>query len=605
MIQQSEQPLKPLEEVEQEWFTNRHEYLDFFWDWATKIPYPARNSIAFAGLRRTGKTAILHRVFNRLFNEQRHVMPVFITFEPYLYRTELITTYDFAEDYINGYLRSYFAFRHRRPEIHKQLWDFGQLRQFASQTQDTIAIQLIDDYDLLRNDPQSHSPSMRLAAWLINQPKGIAGVYNIPTAIFIDEFQVLADVYDPDLDRIIPLSNYYQKPSESLIAPMVVSGSSVSLLLGRATEGALSGRLRTRILGPLAEGYAVSLVMRLGELLDIPVTEEFAYAVWDLTQGYPFAIESLMTSASPARESYPNLEALDEVVSFELTHPQGELFKHYNGEFHKYSKLLNDGQTTKQVMFWVTQYPDKRIEVAEVAEKIGVTPQEVHESLQKLENLDIVRRASMSMYVGPTEPMLKRFIAYQYDFEIQALSQEQAANNIKTEVSQELGRLTNIVGHFAEIAVGAVMKGFDGQTLDGPRFFSTPNTVFLPRFMHIENRWGVIADDSAAELDLVGEYRWWNEEIEERVTSAWFVQVKYRKEKVTRPDAEAFLTQIDAIQTVKGYAALTNWYVSKGGFTEPAQDLLAESSIYYTDLAQFNALAKVFGYLGFPERVRG
>ena len=345
--------------------------------------------------------------------------------------------------------------------------------------------------------------------------------------------------------------------------------------------------------------------MRLGEILDIPVTEEFAYAIWEITQGYPYAIESLMKSPSPATANYPDPKALDEVVSFELTHPHGELFKHYNAEFHKYSKLLNEGQTTKQVMFWATQYPDIRIEVAEVAEKIGVSPQEVHESLQKLENLDIVRRASISMYVGPTEPMLKRFIAYQYDFEIQALSQEQAANNIKSEVSQELGRLTNIVGHFAEIAVGAVMKGFDGQTLDGPRFFSTSDSVVVPRFMHVENRWGVIADNSAAELDLIGEYRWWNDEIEERVTSAWFVQVKYRKEKVTKPDAEAFLAQIDAIQAVKGYATLTNWYVSKGGFTEPAQELLAESGIYHTDLAQFNELAKVFGYLGFPERVRG
>ena len=605
MNQQLEQPLKPLEEVESEWFVNRHEYLDFFWDWANKIPYPARNSFAFAGLRRTGKTAILHRVFNRLFHEQSRVLPVFITFEPYLYRTELITTYEFAKHYLASYLNSYFAFRYRRPELLRDLLEFEEVSQLAQETQDEIALKLLDRYNIIRNGTMSDFPSTDLASFAINMPKGEAGVHNMPTAIFIDEFQILADVYDPDHDRIIPLTNYYQKPSESLIAPMIVSGSSVSLLLGRATAGALSGRLRTRILGPLAEGYAVSLVMRLGEILDIPVTEEFAYAVWDITQGYPYAIESIMTSDSPARANFPNIEALDEVVSFELTHPQGELFKHYNAEFHKYSKLLNEGQTTKQVMFWATHYPEKRIEVADVAEKIGVTPQEVHESLQKLENLDIVRRASISMYVGPTEPMLKRFIAYQYDFEIQALSQEQAVNNIKREVSQELGRLTNIIGHFAEIAVGAVMKGFDGQKLDGPRFFSTPDPVDVPRLMHVENRWGVIADNSAEELDLIGEYRWWNEEIEERVTSAWFVQVKYRKEKVTKPDVEAFLSQIDAIQDVKGYATLTNWYVSKGGFTEPAQELLAELDIYYTNLAQFNELARVFGYLGFPEKVRG
>ena len=118
----------------------------------------------------------------------------------------------------------------------------------------------------------------------------------MPTAVFIDEFQILADVYDPDHDRIIPITNYYQKPSESLVAPMVVSGSSVSLLFGRATGGALSGRLRYKTLGPLNRSHSFDLVRRLGKLHQIAVTEAFALAVWKVTQGYPYAVESLMTS---------------------------------------------------------------------------------------------------------------------------------------------------------------------------------------------------------------------------------------------------------------------------------------------------------------------
>ena len=77
-----------------------------------------------------------------------------------------------------------------------------------------------------------------------------------------------------------------------------------------------------------------------------------------------------------------------------------------------------------------------------------------------------------------------------------------------------------------------------------------------------------------------------------------------RRREALASDVEAFLKQIDAIQSVKGYVELTHWYVSKGGFTEPAKALLEELDIYYTDLDQFNALAKEFGYLGFPEKVR-
>ncbi|MEM7531101.1 MAG: ATP-binding protein [Chloroflexota bacterium] len=598
------QPLKPLEEIGDQWFINRQEYLDFFWNWANSVPLPGGFSIAFAGLRRTGKTAILHRVFNRLFHEQDRVMPVFITFEPYLYRTEKITTYEFAEHYFLSYLRSYLAFEYKRPDIHNPLWKFRNLREFADEKQDKITLDLIADYDLSVEDtsPRNRFPSMELASWAINLPKGIAGVYHKPTAVFIDEFQILADVYDPDHDRVIPLTNYYQKPSESLVAPMVVSGSSVSLLLGRATSGALSGRLKTRMLGPLDEGHAVDMVRVLGRQLNIEPTEEFIYATCKLTQGYPFAIESLMTSASPATWDYPKLSALDEVVRFELTHPQGELFKHYNAEFHKYSKLLNDGQTTKKVMFWATQYPNTRVKVKDVAEKIGVKPQEVQEALQKLEELDVVQRMTWSVYHGPTEPMLNRYIKYQYQYEIEELTEEQAGQNIKNDVSSELRKMRNIMGRFAEIVVGAVMKGFDGRTLDGSLFFSTPEFVTVPRFNHIENRWGVIEDDTSKELDLIAEYQIFDSEEETWTQGAWFVQVKYQKTAVTSTKVQEFLEQIDAIQAVKGYDEVTRWYVSKGGYFEPALDLLEEEGIYYTDLKQFNELAQEFGFLGFPEK---
>ncbi|MBV7335037.1 hypothetical protein KFU94_43740 [Chloroflexi bacterium TSY] len=193
----------------------------------------------------------------------------------------------------------------------------------------------------------------------------------------------------------------------------------------------------------------------------------------------------------------------------------------------------------------------------------------------------------------------------QYDFEIRKLSSEQAAENIESGVREELGRQSNTIGRFTEIVVAAVMKGFTRETVDGPAYFSTPNPVTVPKFDHIEHRWGVIADDGTQELDLIGEYQLWDGEREEWATGAWFVQVKYRKEKANKSHVERFLQQIDAVQSIKEYAEQSHWFVSKGGFTEPAKMSLAKLGFYSTDLVQFNALAREFGYLGFPEKVDG
>ncbi|MEM7134814.1 MAG: ATP-binding protein [Chloroflexota bacterium] len=597
--------INPLEEIANEWFVNRKEDLDYFWTWANRIPLPGRHSTAFAGLRRTGKTAIIHRVFNRLFHEQDRVTPVFISFEKYLHRPETITTYEFAEDYFGGYVRSYLAFRYGRPEFHRHELRIPDARDFAETVQDEFALEIIDSY-YRGLEGREHLRSSGLSYWAINVPKGYGATHDIPAAIFIDEFQLLTGCYDPDDGIFKDLTNAFQKASETVWAPLVVSGSSVNLLMGQATGGALSGRLRYKILGPLEQQHALDMILRLGEFENIQITEEFALAIWTLTKGYPYAIESLMQTTSPAKELYPNPMALDEVLQFELTNINGLLFKHYNEEFAKYSTLLNDGQTTKRVMFWATKYPDERIDTERVAKEIGVEQADVQESLQKLEQLDIVTRHTWSVYHGPTDPMLTRYIAYQHAYEIENLTENQAAENLEQQIRRERGAQSHLVGQMAEVIVGAVMRGFDERTLDGETYFSFPEPVFVPKFTQIDQRWGVVEDGVPNELDLLGEYPCLTNielpedaPIEEQ-TAAWLVQVKYKKRTTSEDDVAAFLKQVESIRATKGYDQVTLWYVSKGGYTKDAESLLRTSNIYFSTLEQFNALAQQFDFLGLP-----
>ena len=598
------QRLAPLEETANEWFVNRKELIDYFWTWANGIPHPGRHSTAFAGLRRTGKTAIIHRVFNRLFHEQDRVMPVFISFEQYLYRPDPMTTYEFAHDFFGGYLRSYLAFRYRRPDFLRRELNILDASQFAAEVDDKIALELIESYNLTSNG-SNHLRSTSLSYTVIAMPRAYAAIHDMPTAVFIDEFQLLTNCYDPDDGFTKDLTNAFQKASESKVAPLVVSGSSVNLLLGQATGGALAGRLRRQILGPLEEEHALDMILRLGAFEGIEITEEFALAIWTLTQGYPYAIESLLQTDAPAKARYPDPVALDEVLRFELTNPSGLLFEHYNLEFNKYSTLLNDGQTTKKVMFWATKYPDEQIDTEVVAQEIGVERAEVQESLLKLEQLDIVRRTTGSLYNGPTDPMLIRFIEFRYQREVEELSAIQAAENLQQQIRKDRGAESYVVGQMAEIIVGAVMRGFDGRRLDGESYFSFPEPITVPKFKQIDHRWGVIEDGEPKELDLIGEYPVPDGDHadggpDEKQIAAWLVQVKYKKRTTSEADVAAFLAQIDAIQSVKGYAQLTPWYVSKGGYTQGAEDLLHASAIAFSTLAQFNALAQEFDFLGLP-----
>jgi len=151
--------IAPLEDVTGDLFVDRHEELRLGRLWIQDIPLRHLNSWALVGRRRTGKTAILVKLFNQVFDEQDRVVPVFITFARYVKRAEPISYYEFAEEYFGSYLRCYLAFRYRKPTLIKEDADIPQLVMVAEELNDAYAIELHDNYERLRR--QDHKAAGR------------------------------------------------------------------------------------------------------------------------------------------------------------------------------------------------------------------------------------------------------------------------------------------------------------------------------------------------------------------------------------------------------------------------------------------------------------
>lgn len=591
--------IEPIEDLVGDLFVDRQEELRMCREWVENIPRESLNSFALVGRRRTGKTAILVKFFNELFGEQERVVPVFITFAHYLNRKETISYYDFAKEYFNGYLRCYLAFRYRKPVLVRQHVGFIELRKFAGQVNDAYTLELCELYEMYRAE-NDMAAAHSLAQWVINFPMGYAATRNIPTAIIIDEFQVLTDVYDPIQQIHHDLTDSFQRAAETHWSPLLVSGSAVTLLVEEALGGLLSGRIGAWHLRPLTQEYTHDLVFRLGERYNIPVTEEFAEAIWQITGGYPYSVVRLLTSPSPATQAFPSLEALKTVMQSELADVNGKLWQHYDREFRKYSKLLNAGQTTRKVMFWATKYPEEQIDAERIAEEIGGSVEDVQTALHKLQQADIVTRVTWTLYEGPGDPMLRRYIEYNYHREIEKLRAAEAVKDWHTEYKRLRGQMNNFIGEVAEVYVEAVMGAFDRRAVDGMIYFNTVGTVTLPIFEKIERRGGIVTKGIPVEIDLTGE---WTETTshESPTTSAWLIQVKYTRDPIGPEDIQKFLSQTDKVIAKKGYTNVTRWYFSKKGYTSDAAQGLQRAGVLYSTLEQFNALAKLVDFFGLPE----
>ncbi len=582
--------ITPLEDLAGDLFVDRHEELRLGRKWVEDIPLMHLNSWALVGRRRTGKTAILVKLFNHLFDEQDRILPVFMTFAKYVKRTKLISSYEFAEEYFGGYLRCYLAFRYRKPLLIRDNADIEQSLLVAQALNDAYILELYEKYKRLRM--QEHKAAAHsLAQWIINFPKAHAAVKDMPTAIIIDEFQVLTDVHDPLQNLRRDLTDSFQWASETHWAPLLLSGSAVSLLVDQAFGGMLSGRIGAWHLKPLSREHTHDLVFRLGERHRIPVNEAFAEAIYQVSGGYPYSVERLFTSRSPAIAQYPSLEALEQVMQFELGDLNGKLYQHYEGEFQKYSDLLNSGQLTRKVLFWTTKYPDERIKPARIAQEIGVTTDEVQAVLEGLVQTDLITRQIGTLFKGASDPMLRRYIAYYYYQHIEDLSPVEASKDWHSEYKRLQGKINNFVGEVAEVYVEAVMRAFDGRTVDGMTYFSIAETVTLPAFKTIERRGGIVKHGIPFEIDLTGI----------GAEAVWIVQVKYTQAPIGPDDIQKFLTQTETVIAKEGYTNVTRWYFSKKGYSPDAASRLRQVGVCSSTLEQFNALAKQVGFFGLPQ----
>jgi hypothetical protein len=475
-----------------------------------------------------------------------------------------------------------------KPEISK-------VQQLNDQFSDPIVNGLLEDFYISLENQHIGDPPAQMA---INAPSYVAGLHDLLHAVIVDEFQVLTTVYDPIQNVSHDLTDSFQSAVDTRVAPMLLSGSAVSLLVHRALTGLLQGRFHYCYIGALAREHSYDLVFRIGQQEGVPVNEALAEAIWQVTGGYPYSIHSLLISRSPARQRFPALDALEEVVTFELTNKHGILWQHYREEYEKYTHELNEGVTTRKVMLWATKYPDETIDVEQVAKAIGVDEKEVRNSLEKLRWIDVVEKSGLLSYKGPTDPMLRRFIEYQHYTEIEKLGPEKVFKDWHEEIRQIRGHLSRALGEIGELYARMVMASFDGRTLDGAIYFHTPAPVLLPKFYRIERRGGLVQAGDAIEIDVLAEWR--VQALPTPTFGIWLVEAKYTKEPIDATAVRHFLAQCEQVKAQGRYVEIIRWFFAKAGFTQPAQELLQAAGVLYSDWRAFLAFADTLGFFGLP-----
>jgi len=415
-------------------FCGRKKNMELLMNWANGIPEEISKSRALLGRRKCGKTAIMQRLFNILWNKNGYVVPFY--FEVLEEDQWLL---DFATDYYRTLMSQYLSFKTRTIlPANNRTWDFEELISMASEINDAKALKDMEVFQRYLKAEQEHQ-AMR---WAFSAPGDLAQNENVFFLVMIDEIQFMTKYIFHDKAHQVQghhLPGAYHGLVESKVAPMLVSGSYIGWMTQMMHEMFKGGRLKkTPISSKLTEEEGLEAVYLYARYYHKTVYDEAAVVINSLTQSDPFYIASLLGS-DWEEQDLTTVEGVKKTLAYEIRDHEGELFGTWSEYIYSTLNEVND-QYAKKILLFLSKERYQEHTRLEIGKHLGdqLDDNKIKKKLRALEYGDLIKRPGLShfRYCGIPDDILDLIFRDLYQEEI-----EHDKPNIENEIDIRLKAL--------------------------------------------------------------------------------------------------------------------------------------------------------------------
>jgi hypothetical protein len=583
--------------------------MDLLVDWGNMIPKKMAKSRALLGRRKCGKTAIMQRLFNILWNQNGKVIPFY--FEILEDEQWLL---DFANDYYRTFMSQYLSFKTRRVlAIENQPWDFAELTKMALDIDDKHALKDMESFQRYLDLEQKHQ-AMR---WAFGAPAVFTGLENIFVLVMIDEIQFMTKYifHDPEYKLLAHnLPGAYHGLVESKVAPMLVSGSYIGWMMQMMHDMFKGGRLKQTPISPkLAEEEGMEAIYQYAQHNNKTVSDEAAVAINLLTQSDPFYIASLFRSDWEYQD-FNSVDGATKTLAYEVKNTKGELFGTWSEYIYSTIKEVND-QYAKKIMLFLSKDRYQEYTRIDISKHLGgkLDDNALEKRLRALEYGDLITRPELShfRYCGIADDILDLIFRSLYQEEI-----EHNKPNIESELEAKLKaaeeKKQSLQGQVNELK-GRVLEWTVYRELNQSRHKCQPIKEFKERLRPISQQYAekvepilTVASQSTFDKTWVNHYipLPGTTQIEVDVLAegadadscwAFVFEMKNRDEKnlPSMKEAQQFVANISRVkqwltqQTTKPIKFICPVYLSAKGFNVSVEEWLHEQGVLTTDWAHW------------------
>ncbi|MCP4113444.1 MAG: hypothetical protein GY749_49270 [Desulfobacteraceae bacterium] len=566
-----------------ELFTGRKKELAIYLKWTEDIKKEISSSTALLSRRKTGKTALLQRLYNLIFHKNSDVIPFY-----YEIGEGKKWAVDFCKDFFMTFIWQYIAFKTRKQEYLRittgHRLDFQKAADTARQEGMEYLIEFIYG---IRSEAENENVDN---LWDLTReaPLMLANHQEEFIVQIVDEFQFLnSEIYwdKAKKNHADDFAAGYMRTAEYKNAPLLVSGSWVGWLMHDLTM-MLPGRFFMDELENMSRDEAGEMVFRYSHMWDIPVTEETAYMIAELSEGNPFYISSLFKSQCPDKD-LASEKGLVRILEFETLDRKGIIrntwMEYVNSAFSRVNEKY-----AKQIVLYLSRHRDAEVTREDLRNRLvpDMDDDKLEKKLKALVKSDIICQGQSNFdYHGVRDNIFDKVFRGVYQKEIEAFDVKEIAREYremlkayKKKYQELLGKMNQMKGAYAEFLIINQLKhnAYQNNDLFCSLTFNLPKDF---QFAEYETVWSYHAfpiHKRELKIDIYARSG-------KRGYSV-IGEVKNReKSKFSESEAEKFLKKIEELKELEQLGKSVGFVFSLNGFTKGAVRFMKKQGIAWSE----------------------
>ncbi len=564
-----------------ELFTGRRQELAFFLTWIQGIKKEISHSTAILSRRKTGKTALLQRLYNVTFERNDGVIPFY-----YEVKEGKRWALEFCLDFFMAFITQYIAFKTRNPAyINPPKRNLSSIKTTAS---DEGLHYIVDVIEGIENFA-AHGQIDLLWQAVREAPMAMATRRNEYIVQIIDEFQYLNSEICRDKTGTHVIEDFaagYMSTAEYRNAPLLISGSWIGWLRYLLLT-MLPSRFRQHDLENMPEDETLEMVYKYSQMYDVPIEEDVAYAMTQVCEGNPFYVSALFHS--PCRsKNFTSQEGLVATLEYETLNMRGHIRLVWMEYLSKIFRTVNENNA-KNIVLYLSKNRDRQVGRDELLNtlQLDMTDFELEQKLHALVKSDIIEQGSTNFdYQGVPDNIFDKVFRGMYQKDIQTFDPQEITSAYRTlyqcakaDYKQLLGRYNQTKGLFAEFAIINQLRlhAFRNQARFQAITRNLPKDFEFVEYDHVWSYKTARADKGDIQIDLFAR-------AEHQDAYTLIGEVKNRDTRAfSVTEAVDFVKKADTLKRWEEVERAVLFVFSRHGFTSDAIDYFEQHQIAYSD----------------------